>query len=235
MAKTKIEANGINGDHKIERIKVPAPGEGRAESLVIKAPNIQTITFKIVGTAPLVINKFSGPAREGMRKTQELGTQAKSKKARPPKNFEACYQGAKHISREGWEGVCAPAFRNACIDACRMVGFKMTHAKCSIFIEADGYDADDQMPLVRIYGESQYFESVVRLETGVADVRARPLYPEGWQVNLRVKFNADQFSATDVANLLMHAGISCGVGEGRPFSKNSAGMGWGTFRVDMDD
>jgi hypothetical protein len=234
-ARTKAEANGTNGAHAVERIKIPAPGKAAAEKIVIPRPNIVKATFRVVGTAPLVINKFSNKAREEMRKAQEAGSQGKKGKQLKPKNFQQCYEGAKHYSTEGWEGISAPAFRNAMIDACRMVGFKMTHAKCSVFIEKDGTDRDEHTPLVKILGPgSEYFELPVRNDNGSADIRARPMYREWW-VDLRVSFNADQFSLTDMANLLMHAGISCGVGEGRPFSKESAGMGWGTFTVDMGD
>jgi hypothetical protein len=52
-----------------------------------------------------------------------------------------------------------------------------------------------------------------------------------WSATLRVKFDADQFTVTDVVNLLSRAGGQVGIGEGRPDSKESAGMGWGTFRI----
>ena len=35
----------------------------------------------------------------------------------------------------------------------------------------------------------------------------------------------------DVANLIMRAGMQAGIGEGRPFSKESAGIGYGLFEV----
>jgi len=35
-----------------------------------------------------------------------------------------------------------------------------------------------------------------------------------------------------VTNLLSRVGMQVGIGEGRPFSKNSAGMGWGTFELE---
>jgi ribosomal protein S17 len=41
----------------------------------------------------------------------------------------------------------------------------------------------------------------------------------------------DQFKVQDVANLLSRVGEQVGICEGRPDSKNSAGMGWGTFQV----
>lgn len=230
MVTTKNGVAGKGGAAKAERVVVPPPGA--EQRVTIPAPNIITAVYTLRGTAPLVVNKFSEKARRQMRLAQEAGPQGKKGKQREPKNFEQCYRDAKHISTEGWEGLAASAFRSACIDACRLVGFKMTHAKCSIFVVADGLDVDEGTGLVRISGESRYAEHCVRNDSGVADIRARPMY-ENWTVDLTVRFNADQFTVVDVANLLMHAGISVGVGEGRPFSKNSAGMGWGTFAVEM--
>jgi hypothetical protein len=39
------------------------------------------------------------------------------------------------------------------------------------------------------------------------------------------------FSLDDISNLLMRVGLQVGLGEGRPDSKKSAGMGWGTFEI----
>jgi hypothetical protein len=52
-----------------------------------------------------------------------------------------------------------------------------------------------------------------------------------WRVELRITFDADQFTEIDVVNLMNRAGLQVGVGEGRPFSKKSAGMGYGTFKI----
>jgi hypothetical protein len=197
-------------------------------ALVITPPDIRTIQFKIQGSAPLVINRFSAKARDAMIATQEAGSQAKIKKAREPKDFESLYNGARHISDEGWDGVHAAAFRNACISACKAAGFVMTKAKLCIFIEPDGFDADDLTPLVRIYGEPKNVVSPCRNASGVIDLRPRPTYFP-WTAVLRVKFDAGIMSETDVANLLARAGMQVGIGEGRPDSKMSNGIGNGLF------
>lgn len=202
------------------------------KELVITAPKFRSAVFTISGTAPYVQHKFSQKAREEMHAAQAAGPQGKKGKKREAKDFKKCYQQAMHKAAAGWHGIPAPAFRNAMIDACRMAGFKMTHAKCSIFIEANGFDPDGGTPLVKITkGKPRYTEMAVRNESGVADLRARPMWDEGWEANLKLTWDGDQFSETDVANLLLRAGMQIGVGEGRPFSKKSAGMGWGTFTL----
>ena len=128
-------------------------------------------------------------------------------------------------------GIPAPAFRNAMIDACRLVGFKMTYAKLSIFVRADGFDVDDGTPLVRIRkGEPEKHEAFVRLASGVTTVVHRPMWRE-WELQVRVRWDADQFSVTDVSNLLQRAGQQVGIGEGRYSSPQSNGLGWGVFGV----
>lgn len=201
-----------------------------AEKITISSPNFGRVIFQIVGTAPYVQNKFSQKARQTMRDTQEMGSQGKKGKKREGKNFQETYEQAIHVADDGWYGIPAPAFRNAMISACRIVGFKMTHAKLSLFVDPDGFDADDGTPLVRIYGEPEVHEGMVRLATGVADVRWRPMWRQ-WHAFVKVVYDADQFSLTDASNLLQRAGMQVGIGEGRPDSKQSAGMGWGTFTI----
>ena len=199
-----------------------------SEVITIKAPKFERMQLTIVGTAPYMQARFSKKG-EIMAK-MALGSTARKGAKREARDFEKDFREAQHISEEGWVGVPASALRNASIDACRMVGFQMTKAKMSIFIEADGLDAEDGSPLIRIEGEPEMSTMTTRNATGVVDVRARPMWRR-WQLNVRVKYDADQFSASDVVNLVARAGQQVGIGEGRPFSKSSNGIGFGTFEV----
>jgi hypothetical protein len=89
------------------------------ESLTIKPPKFQTAEFEIEGIAPYCQNKFSAKAKAMMRATQEAGSTGTKGKKREPKDFQALYEGAIHRAKLGWAGIPAPAFRNACISACR--------------------------------------------------------------------------------------------------------------------
>lgn len=199
--------------------------------ITITAPKIETFQIPIRGVSPLIINKFSAKARAAMMATQEAGSTAKSKKQREPKDFDRVGNDARHISQEGWDGIHAAAFRNAAISACRAAGFVMTKAKLAIFIEPDGFDADDKTPLVRITeGEPEIIVSPCRNQTGVIDLRPRPTYFP-WAATLTVSHDADILSQTDVANLIARVGCQVGIGEGRPDSKQSAGQGNGLFRI----
>ena len=197
----------------------------------ITAPDFRTIALDIQGTAPLVINKFSAKAQETMRATQEAGSVAKSKKVREAKDFEALFNGARHVSDEGWDGIHAASFRNAAISACRAAGFVMTKAKLAIFVEADGFDADDKTPLVRLTkGEPEMVISPCRNASGVIDLRPRPTYYP-WSATVRIRFDAGMLTEEDVVNLMARVGLQVGIGEGRPDSKQSAGLGNGLFTI----
>jgi len=201
----------------------------------IKPLNFQVIKLTLEGTAPLMQARFTAKAMQAMMSKMAAGGTAKKGKTKDARDFDADFQNAMHISQEGWVGVPASALRNACIDVCRMVGFKMTHAKMSIFVEADGNDSVDGIPLVKLVaGPPEKTEMAVRNATGVADIRVRPMWRK-WALNVSFRFDADQFTATDVCNLVARAGEQVGLGEGRPYSKSSNGLGYGTFRIAETD
>ena len=215
---------------KLSEVKQRLAAQKR--DVVIQPPKIEIATVRIRGTAPYVQNAFPQKSIDIMVATQSAGQQAKKGRKREPKDFKAAYEGATYKSRQGWCGIPAPAFRNAMISACRTVGFKMTIAKMSVFIEADGFDTKSGTPLVKITkGERHEDRRPVRLPNGNTDIRTRPMWNEGWEANVRIRWDAEQFSATDVMNLFARAGMQVGVGEGRPDSRSSAGLGFGLFEI----
>ena len=223
--KKKATENG----HGTNRI---AGALDKSTNLVIQPANLQYAHFTIVGTAPLVLHHFGKTPREAMKAKQQAGSTAAKGKKRDPKDFERCFREAQYISDEGWQGFPAGAIRTAMCDACRTVGFQMTKAKLAVFCEPDGFDKDEGVPLVKITkGKPEMFEKIERNETGVADIRVRPMWKPGWEADIRIKFDADMFTLADVANLLVRVGEQVGIGEGRHNSKKSYGCGWGTFRL----
>jgi hypothetical protein len=198
----------------------------------ISAPNYGNAEFRIVGTAPLVIHRFSAKTKEEMKQKMETGKAASSKKNRKAKATDDLYEEARYRSKDGWDGFNAVSIRKAMISACRLVGFKMTLAKSSIFVFGDGWDAKEpQIPLTRIIGDPIKQEDIARVQTGQPYVSVRAAYHD-WKAVVRIRWDKDQFTLADVTNLLSRAGQQIGIGEGRNDSKNSAGMGWGSFDIE---
>ena len=199
--------------------------------MAITPPDFRYLQIDIEGTSPLVINRFSAKAQEEMKAKQEAGSTSSSKKIREAKDFTALFEGAKHVSTEGWEGIHAAAFRNGAISACRAVGFKMTHAKLAFMVLSDGLDRVDSAPLVKLTeGVAEEWIAPTRNATGVIDLRARPMY-KTWAASLRIQYDAGMLSDADVTNLIARVGLQVGIGEGRPDSKMSAGLGYGLFKI----
>ena len=200
------------------------------QAMTVKAPEFIVQEFHIYGTAPYCQNKFSGTKKEGMLRTQQQ-TKGTSRKAKAPRDIEEDFEGAIHRTPDGKYGIPSTAFRNALISACRVAGLVMTKAKLSIFCVADVFDPIDGTPLTYIIGgEPEMNKSTVRLESGVTSIAIRPLWNE-WEAKVKLRWDADQFSRQDVANLLERAGQQVGIGEGRHDSKKSNGCGWGSFTL----
>jgi hypothetical protein len=74
------------------------PKKPRIEKVQITAPNMKTVVMRIRGFAPYVQHAFSEKARTQMEETQRAGQQARSRKKRDPRDFEAQYAAAQHRS-----------------------------------------------------------------------------------------------------------------------------------------
>lgn len=227
MSNKKAKLSETNGH--VNRI-----AEIGKREVVIAPPNYQTAMFTIRGTSPYVQEAFGDKQKKLMIATQEAGDAAKKKgKKREPKDFDAAYKSAMHVASEGWNGIPASAFRSAMIATIRTtVGVTMTFAKQAVFVEADGFDATDGVPLVKITkGAPHRFDQALKNATGVVDIRARPMFDPGWEAVVRVKFDADVLSLADVSSMLARAGVSVGIGAGRWASKMCGGLGWGCWEI----
>ena len=197
--------------------------------------NSQIAAFEIRGTAPYVQHKFSQKVKAKMMEKHREGSKVAGKKtAKEPRDFEADFKAATYRGPKGETGIPAPAFRSAMIDVCRAVGFKMTVAKQAIFVEPDVFDPDEMTPLVLIKGkkgEPTMMVTPLPNDNGATDLRARPKWEPGWTAKVRIKYDGDIFTKEEVRALLERAGVQCGIGEGRPYSRQSFGCGWGTFEI----
>lgn len=201
-------------------------------SVIIKPPNMARATATLKSTAPYVQNHFHSRRQDEMAEKQKEGSAGKkTRRAKPPKDFEQGYQDSMHVSREGWYGIPCTAIRNAMIDACRLTEFDMIRAKMCLFIVSDGLDRDNLEPLIKITkGEPRNFITRTRIGINTTDLTPRAMFEE-WEARVTIEWDADVFKTQDVFNLLARAGWQVGIGAGRPLSKTSAGTGKGTFEV----
>jgi hypothetical protein len=237
MLKTKVSSTNHIASGNGESIEIKTEHHAPRINIQVTAPQMRTARFKIIGTAPLVIHRFSEKAKKEMLGIMTEGSVGKKGRKRAPMDTEALYNAARYIAPDGWDGFNVSSIRNGLIRACSIpaVGFKMTLAKMGIFVIAEGRDkAEPQYGLVRIYGTPEKTEMPARLPNGSATITVRPMYRE-WSAFLNIRFDSEMFSFEDIANLLTRMGQQVGIGEGRPSSKNSAGMDWGTFNIEKTE
>lgn len=211
-------------------MKTSAKAATENEQVAITPPRTGQGAFPIRFTAPYVANAFSADARAAIRDKQaQGGSTTRKKTVREAKDFNRAYEQSMHTSTDGWRGIPSQAFKASIVRACVLAGFEMTRAKMAINVIPDGFDRNDGMGLVMIRkGEPEQVEHAIPNANGAPDIRVRAMWRE-CEVDLRVQWDADQFTQDDIGNLIMRAGLQVGVGAGRPFSMKSSGCGWGTF------
>lgn len=181
----------------------------------------------IVGTAPLIVNRWTEKARAMMLEKQQ--TSARAKKS--PKDPEALFESSKYRLLDGRDGFPATAFKAAMVHAGRLFeGVTQVALKQMILVTGDGKDERGDELVALEFGEVTMREDTPRNASGVADLRYRAQYWP-WSAQFVVRTIEGQFDEGSILALADAAGIG-GVGEWRPTAPKSATGSFGTFEVD---
>lgn len=181
----------------------------KTSSIELPALRIETVEFMLVGDSPLIVHAWSEKAkRQMLDKQMKKATKAKEAKD-PQADYEACF----YRTEDGEYGFPTIGVKAAMVGACRFVDMKMTEARGAFHIDGE---------MLRVFGEPQMREDMVRVGMGTADIRYRPEFPK-WRIPARIKFNSSVISDEQIANLLNTAGFAIGIGEWRPERNGSYG------------
>jgi hypothetical protein len=183
----------------------------------------ETLRVPIVGTAPLIVHKFSEKA-----KRQMLDAMQGRKTPKQAKDPEADYEAAFYRHDDGGYGFPVIAFKAASVSACRFFGksMPMTLARQCIFLDAE-FSKTDGQKLARIVGTPHMREDVTRVGMGGSDLRYRPEFTE-WSTELEITYVKSMLTRESVLSLLDAGGMGVGVGEWRPEKKGD----FGTYQID---
>lgn len=197
-----------------------------------------TLRVPIIGTTPLIVNAWSAKAIKQIEDKQ----QGKAEKQREKRDPEAEYLASMYpyINAKGKQegnAMKAAAAKAALVAACRQVpGLKMTQMKGAFHVMGqDGDLSPDSMmqiltPDFKGPAKSKMRRDMVRLESGVADVRYRAEFTE-WAMIITLRFEENAISIKQMANLVQRAGISSGIGEWRPSAPKSPNGVCGMFEM----
>lgn len=182
----------------------------------------ETLEVPIVGTAPLIVHRFSEKA-----KRQMLDATQGRKTPKEPKDPHAEYDAAFYRMKDGESfGFPAVAFKKATVGAARFYGKDVSMAalkQCMFFKGEPGADGQGLFP---VSGEPQMREDVVTVGRG-SDLRYRPEFVE-WSTTLTVTYVLSSLTRSSILSLIDAGGMGVGVGEWRP----EKGGDFGTYRID---
>jgi hypothetical protein len=178
----------------------------------------------IRGISPLILHNFGEKQRRKM-----LDDMQNKKSAKQPKDPQAEYEAAFHRVKGGQPGFPATGFKACTVAGARFYGSSvtMTSLRQSMFFRGEPSETMPVQALVRIVGEPQQREDVVRVARGGTDLRYRPEFLE-WSAVLEIVYVQSMLTRDSLLSLIEAGGLGCGVGEWRP----EKGGDNGQFEVD---
>lgn len=230
--------NGAPGAPKKSR-------RGIQQTVELPKIDFKTLEIEINGISPLIVHAWSKKAIQQMLDKQ-LGKASKGKEPKDPlQDFKGSLYPVLVDGKLTW-GVPAPSFKAAAVTSANAIGLVMTKMRQAfhvssgvvpilaeplpkaLFTEWD-HKYEKELTDEHAAGISMRLD-LVRLETGVADLRFRAFWPE-WSALLTVEYNTALISADQLVMLIDVAGYGCGIAEWRPSAPVCRSGEYGRFRV----
>lgn len=176
----------------------------------IKQLVIKTLKVTIVGDTPLITHKWSEKA-----KRQMLDKQMKKTVEKVAKDPEADFESSIHRLPDGRPCFPSLGIKCAAVRAAKGLGIAMTDARAAFHVDGEYIPIQGDAPIAR--------EDMVRLETGVPDIRYRAEFRK-WSLEFTISYNAALLSPAQLATMINAAGFGTGLGEWRPEKSGRFGM-----------
>lgn len=226
-----------------KRIPLVPKTNGQAPAIPVDLPKRRerTVQLNIESLSPLISHAWSSKAVKMMLGKQMGEASAGRTKKDPFQDFvESLY-----VCQNGQFGMPAPCFKACGVSAANDVGLKMTEMRRAFHVKTytipivgppitqplNEWDEKywDKMKPYASQGVHARMD-LVRLESGVADVRFRGEWPI-WKCTLEIDFNEAVISLDQLVNLMNAGGYGSGIGEWRPSSPVVKSGEFGRFRV----
>lgn len=181
----------------------------KTDSLVVSVPELSLgrVDLVLIGDTPLIMHRWSQKAKQMILDKQ----MKRAKQAKEAKDPQRDFEESIYRMADGRPGFPATAFKRAAVGAARWADSKMTELRGAFHI----LSGPDGLVPIDSPNPPRMREDMVRLETGVADIRYRAeFWP--WSAPVSVLYNIGAISVEQLVNLLNIAGFGIGVGEWRP-------------------
>lgn len=186
----------------------------------------ETISVPIIGTAPLIVHRWSEKAKQQM-----LDAQQGRKTPKQIRDPQADYESSLYRLPQDRYGFPVLGFKAATVAAARFFGksVKMTELRQFLFMTGE-LSEDGRDMLVPVTGEPKMREDMVRVGMGGTDLRYRAEFRE-WSARLTVTYVTTALSRDSVLSLIDAGGLGVGVGEWRPEKRGQNG----TYSIDESE
>src|SRR5262245_23194230 len=187
--------------------ETPELGEQDApEQIQISKIATETNRVPLIGKTPLIVHRFSEKAKKQM-----LDAMQGVKTPKTPKDPEAEYEAAFYRLADGSPGFPVLGLKSATVGAARFYGKEVTMTALRQFLFFHGEVGSDGSGLVRIIGDAEMREDVVRLGKGT-DLRYRPQFMP-WKTEVDVTYITSALTRDSVLGLIDAGGFGVGIGE----------------------
>lgn len=214
-----------------EKVKMPIGRATTEGPIEIRRIIPVTTEVAVIGTAPLIMHKWSEKAKRMMLEKQQGKARTKADPKNPQEDFEGSiyYMQEMEAGKKRY-GFPAGGFKTATVDAARhFKGLTMVTLKAAIAVIGEGPEQLVELDVA----EPRMREDMVRLETGVADIRYRAeFWP--WRAILRIRYLPSVLTQEALVALVDAGGFG-GIGDARPSSKESKSGSFGTYEVDLSE
>ena len=182
----------------------------------------ETINVPVIGTASLIVHRWSEKAKQMM-----LDAQQGKKAVKTIRDPEADYEASLYRTDNGY-GFPLLAFKQATVGAARFFDKSVTMKLVQQAIFMTGVPSADRSELLTpITGEPKMREDMVRVGMGGTDLRYRGEFLD-WTAVLTITYVKSTLSRDSVLSLVDAGGQFVGVGEWRPDRKGQNG----TYTID---
>ena len=194
-----------------KEIKEKKP-EVKEQGVMVQKIKLSTISFKIEGVSPLLMDKFPDEAKKQIIEKQMGKSQTKKKNRDIDKEIEE----AVHKTQDGTVGYPAIGFKAGLIESTSFIGDKFFSKKLlkgiQIVNSVDG--------LVPIECKKQdILEHRIQSNT-----KYTPQFHD-WSCVLQIQFDENNISKEDIANLINYAGFYYGIGIWSPRCRSGGSYG----------
>lgn len=195
--------------------------EEKAQVKVILQPlNIQTLQIKIKGVTPLLMDKMPDTVKQAILEKQAGVSKGNKKMVRDVKKET---QDAVHATSTNQIGFPSYGFKKALMECTSYVGDKMFSKK---MVAGAVQIVDTQDGLVPItYGKMDVLEHSINGQT-----KFSPQFHD-WSCVLKLKYEANTITPTDIVNLVNYAGFYIGLGAWRPKCRDGGSGEYGMYQV----